>query len=112
MRNSIIEECKSHVEKLNEEVIVDKTDPDWEDKLQKYRNKIIGNVRFVGELFNDDFITAKLLLLIINQNLLYAPRKFLAENIPFTSLINDLVECCCILCSSTGLVLESSWETE
>lgn len=105
-RTSVLERCRHHIEKLTEEFEVDKTDPDWEEKLAKHREKVIGNVRFIGCLFNADFMAIKLLMTIFDKHLIAHPKELIEENKPLTNVAHDLVEACCILCESTGKAVE------
>lgn len=107
-RTSVLERCRHHIEKLTEEFEVDKTDPDWEEKLAKHREKVIGNVRFIGCLFNADFMAIKLLMSIFKNHLIAHPKELIEKNEPLTNVAHDLVEACCILCESTGKAVEQA----
>ena len=111
IRNSILEKCRKHIEQLNEEFEVDKTDPDWEEKLAKHREKVIGNVRFIGSLFNADFMSLNLLTSIFKEYLTKHPKEMLDKDQPLSSVALDLLEACCILCESTGKKIEETFDT-
>lgn len=102
IRSSIHDNCKSHLEKMSQEFEVDKEDPDWEEKLAKHREKVIGNVRFIGYLFKEDFMTIKLVMSIFENYLTKHPKELVDSQQQLTNVANDLVEACCILCEAIG----------
>ena len=97
LRGCILENVKEHVEKLGEPYEVDKSDPDWEDKLSRHRDKVIGNVRFIGSLFNKEFIPMNLLFTILTDYLIKEPLSAFNQNQTLTRTHIELIEAWCKL---------------
>lgn len=66
----------------------------------------------MGELFNKEFISTKLLFNVFNSNLLAIPWKLIQDKEALTPTANDMIESCCILCGATGKVMEKQWDPE
>lgn len=95
LRAILYENVRVHVEKLCAEYEVDKSDPDWEEKIAKHKDKVIGNVRFIGSLYNKDFISMTLLFRIFDDYLISHPLKALESNCALTRTHLELIEACC-----------------
>ena len=81
-----------------ENKFTDLTHEGREERLQKIKNKTLGNVRFIGELFNVNLITAKVILECVNSLL----DVFEKEN------NDDKLEGACVLLQTGGASFERS----
>jgi uncharacterized membrane protein YkoI len=94
LRRLIIQNIQDALSKLNQEFEVDKSDPDWEEKQAKHREKCLGNVRLLGCLFNEGFLSMDLLFKIIKGNLINYPEIIYMRNQVLTNVASDLLEGC------------------
>ena len=70
LKSELLNHCRVNIHKLGSEIEVDEDDSDKDEKIAKHRDKIMGNVRFIGTLYNIDILQADLTLNIISNYLI------------------------------------------
>ena len=95
------------IDQIREEYKVERSDPDWEEKEAKHRDKIFGNIRFIGALYIIDILSTELILNILFTYLITPWVTHIKESEePLNEQQLTLVEGCCVICESIGIKME------
>lgn len=104
--------CRNTIEILGSSLVISQDDPDKDEKLAKHKDKVIGNVRFIGSLFNHDIFVFTLMITIIKAYLI-GPTLSKLENSDEPLDVNhlDLLEGACVLFRSIGAKMDDYIKT-
>ena len=106
LKSELLNYWREHIHKLGSELEVDEDDSDRDEKIAKHKDKIMGNVRFIGTLYTIDLLQADLTLNIISSYLI-SPWKIELENgQELGSNHLDLIEASCCILEQIGSSME------